>query len=283
MFWGTLLSFCSAGMAWAFAHSSSPADAAGSRWQVFPQLRGTGKELAYTVGPAEGMTGFGPGSLAASTALSCLAIMGGAVAVTSRQRRRLLRRRNSFRGLPKSVVALRAEGTCRDPLPTDVTEKAYFDITIGGEPVGRLVFGLYGDVVPRTVQNFRELCANDRDADSYKDCPFHRIITGFMCQGGDFTNRNGTGGRSIYGGAFADENFQLSHCKPGLLSMANAGPNTNGSQFFITTAATEWLDGAHVVFGEVMEGMEVLAQMESVGSSTGETQADVAIADAGVL
>lgn len=178
---------------------------------------------------------------------------------------------------------MRAEGGSREPLPADITEKVYFDITIGGEQVGRLVFGLYGEVVPRTTKNFRELCANDRDADSYKGCPFHRIIPGFMVQGGDFTNRNGTGGRSIYGGAFEDENFQLSHCKAGLLSMANAGPNTNGSQFFITTAATGWLDGAHVVFGEVLEGMDVLAQMESVGSGTGETQADVMVADAGVL
>jgi len=148
---------------------------------------------------------------------------------------------------------------------------------------GRIIFGLYGKVVPKTVENFRVLCENPEGGDSYKGCPFHRIIPGFMCQGGDFTNFNGTGGRSIYGNKFQDENFELRHSKPGLLSMANSGPNTNGSQFFITTGTTDWLDGKHVVFGEVLEGVETLQRMEAQGSQGGQTRAMVAISDAGVL
>merc|ERR1712232_1218168 len=117
----------------------------------------------------------------------------------------------------------------------------------------------------------------------YKNCPFHRIIPGFMCQGGDFTNFNGTGGRSIYGNKFEDENFDLDHTRPGLLSMANAGPNTNGSQFFITTSVTDWLNGKHVVFGEVMEGYDVVEKMEYVGSGSGRTMTAVTITDCGEL
>eukprot|EP00418_Pyrodinium_bahamense_P073572 CAMPEP_0179099330 /NCGR_PEP_ID=MMETSP0796-20121207/45820_1 /TAXON_ID=73915 /ORGANISM="Pyrodinium bahamense, Strain pbaha01" /LENGTH=269 /DNA_ID=CAMNT_0020797129 /DNA_START=27 /DNA_END=836 /DNA_ORIENTATION=+ len=171
-------------------------------------------------------------------------------------------------------------GGGREPKPEDVTSKVFFDVTIGGEPAGRIIFGLYGNVVPKTVENFKTLCTN-APGEGYKGCPFHRIIPGFMCQGGDFTNFNGTGGRSIYGFKFEDENFDLNHTRPGLLSMANAGPNTNGSQFFITTAVTDWLNGKHVVFGEVLEGMDVLQTMESYGSQSGRTKAEVAIADAG--
>jgi len=136
--------------------------------------------------------------------------------------------------------------------------------------------------VPKTVENFKTLCTNAK-GNGYKGCPFHRIIPGFMCQGGDFTNFNGTGGRSIYGEKFEDENFELLHTKNNLLSMANAGPNTNGSQFFITTAVTSWLDGKHVVFGEVMEGMDVLQKMEGMGSQSGQTRAEVMISDSGEL
>merc|ERR1712150_154001 len=186
------------------------------------------------------------------------------------------------RGANASLTARRFFGGGREPEAKDITEKVYFDITIGGQPAGRIVFGLYGDVVPKTVKNFKTLCTNP-PGEGYRSCPFHRIIPGFMCQGGDFTNFNGTGGRSIYGNKFEDENFDLNHTKPGLLSMANAGPNTNGSQFFITTATTDWLNGKHVVFGEVVEGIDVLQAMERQGSQSGRTSQPVAIGDSGAL
>ena len=167
--------------------------------------------------------------------------------------------------------------------------RVYFDIAIGDKPTGRLVFELFADVVPQTAENFRALCTGEKGMGKsgkplhYKGCRFHRIIQQFMCQGGDFTRGNGTGGESIYGEKFKDENFQHKHTTKGLLAMANAGPNTNGSQFFITTVVTPWLDGKHVVFGKVVEGMKVLDAMEATGSRSGSTSADVVIADCGEL
>ena len=168
--------------------------------------------------------------------------------------------------------------------------KVFFDITIGGKAEGRIVFELRNDVVPLTAENFRCLCTGEKGMGAsgkplhYKGSGFHRIIPGFMCQGGDFTAGNGTGGESIYGEKFADENFTLKHTEPGLLSMANAGPGTNGSQFFITTVPTPHLNGKHVVFGKIVEGLDVMKKMEAVGTKpAGKTSKKVVIADCGQL
>ncbi len=168
----------------------------------------------------------------------------------------------------------------------------FFDMTIGGAPAGRITFELYADAVPKTAENFRALCTGEKGEGKsgkplhYKGSSFHRVISEFMCQGGDFTRGNGSGGESIYGMKFEDESFEGKagrHDSTGLLSMANAGPNTNGSQFFITTVLTPWLDGKHVVFGKVTDGMDVVQAIEAVGSRSGSTAQPVAIADCGEL
>jgi peptidylprolyl isomerase len=165
----------------------------------------------------------------------------------------------------------------------------FFDMEVGGKPAGRIEMELRKDVAPKTAENFRALCTGEKGMGKsgkplhFKGSKFHRVIPQFMCQGGDFTVGNGTGGESIYGTKFPDENFTLKHTGPGILSMANAGPNTNGSQFFLCTAKTAWLDGKHTVFGAVVKGYDVVTAIEKVGSQTGTTSQPVVIKDSGEI
>lgn len=158
----------------------------------------------------------------------------------------------------------------------------FLDITLNNNYIGRIEIELYSNITPNTCENFRSLCVGNKGI-SYKGCNFHRVIPNFMLQTGDITNFNGTGGMSIYGRSFNDENFILKHTGPGILSMANSGPNTNSSQFFITTVATPWLDGGHVVFGKVINGMNIVRIIESHGSPSGQTNASIIISNCGQL
>ena len=174
-------------------------------------------------------------------------------------------------------------------MPHPLSPEVFFDITIGGLRAGRIRMKLHAHTVPKTAENFRCLCTGEKGIGRegkplhFKGSTFHRVIPGFMCQGGDFTKGNGTGGEPIYGAKFDDENFTLRHEAPGTLSMANSGPGTNGSQFFLCTVKTDWLDGKHVVFGEVIDGMEVVKTIEAVGSQSGKTSKPIVISDCGQI
>jgi peptidyl-prolyl cis-trans isomerase B (cyclophilin B) len=181
------------------------------------------------------------------------------------------------------LLAVSVNCNVPDTYKDKITSVTYFKVSVGGKDIGDIVIGLFGNDLPKTTANFKELCKGHA-VGGFKGSRFHRVIPNFMIQGGDFTAGNGTGGKSIYGDRFEDEAFTFKHDRPGLLSMANAGKNTNGSQFFITTIATPWLDGKHVVFGVVIDGMDVVKKIESVETNHMDApKKDVAIVESGEL
>lgn len=192
------------------------------------------------------------------------------------------------------VPTKKAERPRMDPKPQlpEVTHRVYIDLEVEGMPRsgGRIILGLFGQIAPKTVENFRALCACDKGKGKmsgkqlcYKGSRIHRIMPNFMIQGGDITHGNGVGGESIYGGTFDDEIFHLNYSKRMLLSMANHGPNTNGSQFFINTVKTRWLDNKNVAFGTVLEGQEIVEEIQEFGTLAGEPQKEITISDSGEL
>jgi peptidyl-prolyl isomerase F (cyclophilin D) len=172
------------------------------------------------------------------------------------------------------------DSTALSGAPSGSMPRVYLDLAADGAPLGQIVIELRPDVAPMTSENFRALCTGEKGY-GYKSCLIHRVVKNFVLHGGDFTNHDGTGSRSIYGARFNDESFKLKHDSPGVVSMANAGPHTNGSQFFITLSKTEWLDGKHVAFGRVVQGMEVVKRVEAAGTLNGATHKRISIDDCG--
>ncbi|KAA6395608.1 MAG: putative Peptidyl-prolyl cis-trans isomerase H [Streblomastix strix] len=172
--------------------------------------------------------------------------------------------------------------------PNESNPIVFFDISIGGQKQGRIKMELFSDIVPRTAENFKQFCTGEKKRGElpigYKESQFHRVIRDFMIQGGDFVKGDGSGTLSIYGDFFADENFQLKHSVPGLLSMANSGRNTNGCQFFITCNKCEWLDGKHVIFGRVIDGMSIVRLIEVVSvTNTKKPKIPIVITECGQM